>query len=598
MILHTLPSYSLLSVTRWSEKNITLLNLEENQVMSKSLSVLFLFVMFLFLFSGCSDNSQENTPLPPALNNENDAIITEGVETPSVTVVPGNEPAEEPIEDLHEPSSIPVLLASSTLIDNTNPIQTSTANTVPYVVKWGETLFSIARLCNTTVDAIMASNPEITSPKLIYAGQTLNIPTGDPSTLNDPPIGTINLTATAQSSSVVNLQWNNVELEDGYRIFLKLSDDQPWIELGIVSTGSIGVSIGDLQAATTYQFFVQVFNSWGTVESNVVSLTTPSNQEVQPPTGEINLAATAESSNVINLQWDNVQNEDGYRVYYRISGTSEWLEHVVVSAGIVNESIEGLQAITTYQFYIQAFNNAGSLDSNIVEQTTSNALLQPPNGTLNLVATEISSTDINLEWNDIEGEDGYRIFSKLPNDTTWQELGSVSANQTSAPIRDSQPRTTYQFYVQAYNEAGVNNSNIAEGTTLGGPNDNNKESLVGLEFYFLWRENNPLRPGSHEGQVWFVDNVKIVSLDRYESWGCSGYLTILNNWQPYNPHPGENFNWQDSGRWNLVILGDQKFRIDFTPEYFEPFSFEFDNGVLTGPIGKDVDRGSQGCPLF
>ena len=47
-----------------------------------------------------------------------------------------------------------------------------------YVVKPGDTLSSIARAFNTTVPAIISAN-NITNPNLIYAGQTLIIPTGD-----------------------------------------------------------------------------------------------------------------------------------------------------------------------------------------------------------------------------------------------------------------------------------------------------------------------------------------------------------------------------------------------------------------------------------
>lgn len=50
-------------------------------------------------------------------------------------------------------------------------------------VQWGDTLTGIAFLCGTTVDAIRAANPGL--GWWLYAGQTLYIPTG--STSNYPP---------------------------------------------------------------------------------------------------------------------------------------------------------------------------------------------------------------------------------------------------------------------------------------------------------------------------------------------------------------------------------------------------------------------------
>ncbi len=58
-----------------------------------------------------------------------------------------------------------------------------------YIIQRGDTLTSIARRYNTTVAALMAAN-NITYPHLIYAGQTLIIPSGDsqPAPINPPII--------------------------------------------------------------------------------------------------------------------------------------------------------------------------------------------------------------------------------------------------------------------------------------------------------------------------------------------------------------------------------------------------------------------------
>jgi LysM repeat protein len=45
-----------------------------------------------------------------------------------------------------------------------------------YVVRWGDTLFRIARSYGTTIYAIQAANPIIWNVNLIYAGTTLCIP--------------------------------------------------------------------------------------------------------------------------------------------------------------------------------------------------------------------------------------------------------------------------------------------------------------------------------------------------------------------------------------------------------------------------------------
>lgn len=55
-----------------------------------------------------------------------------------------------------------------------------------YVVMPGETLFIIARRFNTTVNAILAVNPQITNPNVIFAGQIIVIPVENPPIMQCP----------------------------------------------------------------------------------------------------------------------------------------------------------------------------------------------------------------------------------------------------------------------------------------------------------------------------------------------------------------------------------------------------------------------------
>ncbi|MEQ8671577.1 MAG: LysM peptidoglycan-binding domain-containing protein [Aggregatilineales bacterium] len=52
-----------------------------------------------------------------------------------------------------------------------------------YTVAEGENLFGIAQQCNTTVAALIATNPDIEDRSLIFAGQTISIPENDGETV-------------------------------------------------------------------------------------------------------------------------------------------------------------------------------------------------------------------------------------------------------------------------------------------------------------------------------------------------------------------------------------------------------------------------------
>jgi LysM repeat protein len=72
-----------------------------------------------------------------------------------------------------------ILLLALSATTQAAPAEAPTASTgVYHTVRWGQTLSGIALYYGSTVNAVMAANPQIWNPNVIYAGQVLYIPTG------------------------------------------------------------------------------------------------------------------------------------------------------------------------------------------------------------------------------------------------------------------------------------------------------------------------------------------------------------------------------------------------------------------------------------
>lgn len=78
-----------------------------------------------------------------------------------------------------------------------------------YIVQWGDTLGKIAARTGTSVSALLAVNPQISNPSLIYAGQMIYLPAGTYNPPTHPPVPPTHPTAppTHDSYSLVKITY-------------------------------------------------------------------------------------------------------------------------------------------------------------------------------------------------------------------------------------------------------------------------------------------------------------------------------------------------------------------------------------------------------
>ena len=202
-------------------------------------------------------------------------------------------------------------------------------------------------------------------PKLTitYTGGT----TPPPSDTSIPTTPT-NLSATAVSSSQINLTWtastDNVGVT-GYNVYRG--------GVQIASVANTSYNDTGLSANTSYTYYVRATDAAGNISNQSISVsattqfTTPPPSDTSIPTTPTNLSATAASSSQINLSWtastDNV-GVTGYDIYRNNT-------FLTTTTG-TSYSNTTLTANTTYSYYVRAKDAAGnvSLPSTTVSATT------------------------------------------------------------------------------------------------------------------------------------------------------------------------------------------------------------------------------------
>lgn len=216
---------------------------------------------------------------------------------------------------------------------------------------WGQTLYDLWNTNGKSTPVVMASDT------------TTIQQTGD----TEPPTVPSNLAATAISSSQIDLMWNpstdNVGVA-GYAVY------RNGAQVG-TTTGTSYPDTG-LQPSTTYSYYVTAFDVAGNMSpaSNTATATTqPAVNDTEPPTAPTSLQANAISHREIDLAWsassDNV-GVAGYNVFRNGA--------LVGTTATTSYADKGLDASTTYSYYVTAFDAAGneSSESNTAQATTLN----------------------------------------------------------------------------------------------------------------------------------------------------------------------------------------------------------------------------------
>lgn len=278
------------------------------------------------------------------------------------------------------------------------------------------------------------------------------------------PQAPTSLTAIASGSDVVNLAWVDVAVnETGYKIERKTGSAGTYSEIAVVTAGTTTYQNTGLTPNTQYYFRVRAYNTAGNSgfsnESNAVT------SDVAP-TAPSGLTLSVASATQINLSWaDNSGNETGFKIERKTGSAGAYSEIATVSANVVTYQNTGLTSNTEYYYRVRAYNTIGNSSySNEAHTTTT---MTVPTAPTSLAASPISSSQINLSWNDnSNNEDGFKIERKTGLVGIYSEIAAVGGNTTTYQNTGLSANTTYYYRVRAYNLAGNSSySNESNATT-------------------------------------------------------------------------------------------------------------------------------------
>ncbi len=201
------------------------------------------------------------------------------------------------------------------------------------------------------------------------------------------------------------------------------------------------------------------YSNWGTLSVN---------QNCTPPATPLLISPSVISSSQIDLSWNSVSGATSYDLYYS-AGNCPWTTGNFYSNTTSNSiTVIGLSPITTYKFVVVAKSSSTcfSANSNCQSATTlSNCV--PPSTPIIGTPIVVSSSQINLNWNNVGGATSYDVYYSSGN-CPWNN-GSLYSNtsSTSISVLGLSAGTLYKFVVIAKSSTGCasGNSNCQSATT-------------------------------------------------------------------------------------------------------------------------------------
>jgi fibronectin type 3 domain-containing protein len=274
-----------------------------------------------------------------------------------------------------------------------------------------------------------------------------------------PPTPT-GFTATAASATQIDLSWTALAGSiDRYEIERSATAGGPFTPIQSVSGTATTYVNGGVTAGTTYYYRIRACSTGGcSGYSQTESATTP----VNPPGTPTGLTATAVSSSQINLIWSapTTGTVTGYRIARR-TGSNAFAVIDNVSAGTLTYNNDtGLNPATAYDYQVSACNTGGCSAPATASATT---LPNPPGQPSNLVATAVSTTQIDLNWT---AATGMVVTYRIERRTGSNQFAAI-ANVSELTYHDDQrtPGTAYDYRVSACNAGGCSSPSSVESAT-------------------------------------------------------------------------------------------------------------------------------------
>jgi hypothetical protein len=257
------------------------------------------------------------------------------------------------------------------------------------------------------------------------------------------------LTVATTNYNSVALTWTDNSLEDTFTLQKRATGDALWDDITTLGRNVVQYTVAGLNQLTSYEFRIKaeavtISSSW----SAIVTVVTPG---MPPTTPALNVPVATVGS--VALSWSNPSLETGIVVERSVSSPSAWMELITLPADSTAYTDTNVISLTNYYYRVKARNAAGDSAYSSVRNVTVPAPAPPPAPT-GLSAKPLSSSTVLVTWNDVVGENGYRLERRTEASNSWVVVIALPVNTTSFADTNLVEGTQYWYRAQSFNGNG------------------------------------------------------------------------------------------------------------------------------------------------
>ncbi len=258
--------------------------------------------------------------------------------------------------------------------------------------------------------------------------------------------------------NALGISWEKADGATGYYIYRKKATAKsypkaPYAELGeVTSYTDNAVACGE-----KYTYAVKTVRN---VKGKNFSSDYSASKSAIPVTNAPTVKVSYKDYKSLRISWSLVDGADGYRVYHKKNGDKKWTAIATFGSNTLSSCVHtGIATGIKHTYTVRGYRT--NVDKKIWGDFDSKGVSKIPVTSAPRLtsAKNIAYKHIKVEWQQVDGAEGYKIYRKLDGAKSWSALGVVKGKDAISYVdKNAVCGKKYHYTVRAYRKVGTKTS--------------------------------------------------------------------------------------------------------------------------------------------